>query len=198
MKKKEEKPEELTEHQKIFCYEYIKDWNATNAALRAGYAETSAHSQACRMLKKDKVKKFIDDLIRSTIGNEIESTKLRVLRELKAIAFADITKDVNLVKYTREDGTEYMKVEFNETKDSDNKKAIQSIRATSSGGIEVKYHDKSKALEMLGRSVALFTDKVEHSGGVNISVEDARAIASSIIGKDDETTKTNAKAKKGS
>jgi phage terminase small subunit len=166
MKKKQEKEEELTEQQKMFCYEYIKDWNAGNAARRVGYADNSADQQASRMLKKDKIKKFIDGIIKETLGDEIESTKLKVIRELQSIAFADITKDVNLVKHTREDGSEYLTVEFNETKDSENKKAIASIKATSNGGIEVKYHDKARALELLGRSVTLFVDKIEHSGGM--------------------------------
>lgn len=184
-----EKEEIFTDQQKLFCYEYIKDWNGTHAAIRAGYSETSAHAQSSRLLKHDKVKRFIDDLIKETLGDEIEATKLRVIRELQAIAFADITRDVNLVECKDKDGKSFMHVEFNETKDSYNKKAIASIKATSTGGIEVKYHDKTRALELLGRSVTLFTDKLEHTGQVintninynDLSDEDAKKMFSDMI-----------------
>lgn len=52
----------LNPQQIKFCLEYVKDYNGTQAAIRAGYEEKSAHVQASRMLKKDKVKKFIESL----------------------------------------------------------------------------------------------------------------------------------------
>lgn len=46
---------ELNDRQELFCQEYLVDYNATQAAIRAGYAEESAGVQACRLLKNDKV-----------------------------------------------------------------------------------------------------------------------------------------------
>ena len=40
-----EKPEKLTAKQETFCQEYLIDSNATQAAIRAGYAENSAQEQ---------------------------------------------------------------------------------------------------------------------------------------------------------
>ena len=34
--------------------------------------------------------------------------------------------------------------------------------------IEIKLYDKQKALELLGKHLGMFTDKVEHSGGVTL------------------------------
>jgi len=47
----------LTEKQKRFVAEYIKDYNATQAAIRAGYSEQTAYSQGNRLLKYVDIKK---------------------------------------------------------------------------------------------------------------------------------------------
>lgn len=48
-------------HQR-FCEEYIKDNNATQAAIRAGYAPASARNQANRLMTNDDVLKNIHEL----------------------------------------------------------------------------------------------------------------------------------------
>lgn len=53
---------ELNEKQKRFCHEYIKDRNATKAAIRAGYAEKTAYSQGQRLLKKVEASAYIAEL----------------------------------------------------------------------------------------------------------------------------------------
>ena len=47
-----------------FCQEYIVDLHVTNAAIRAGYAEKSAHVKGSRLLKKDKVRARIEELMK--------------------------------------------------------------------------------------------------------------------------------------
>ena len=42
----------LTDKQQAFCQEYIKDWNATQAALRAGYCANSVKVIGCQNLTK--------------------------------------------------------------------------------------------------------------------------------------------------
>lgn len=46
---------------------------------------------------------------------------------------------------------------------TDKKKAIAGTKQTKNG-IEIKMHDKVRALELLGRHLGLFKDKVEVSG----------------------------------
>ena len=41
---------ELTDNQKAFCDEYLVDFNATQAAIRAGYSEKTANRIASRNL----------------------------------------------------------------------------------------------------------------------------------------------------
>lgn len=45
-----------------FCEEFIVHGHGTKSAIAAGYSETSAHVQASRLLKKDKIKRKIGEL----------------------------------------------------------------------------------------------------------------------------------------
>ena len=71
-------------HEK-FCHEYIKDMNATQAAIRTGYSQKSAESQSSRLLRNDKVKKRVAEL-RDAYFNENIMTAQQVEYELTRIA----------------------------------------------------------------------------------------------------------------
>lgn len=43
--------EGLNERQRLFCIYYVKSFNATQAAVKAGYSPASAHVTGCRLLK---------------------------------------------------------------------------------------------------------------------------------------------------
>ncbi len=45
----------LTHRQELFCQEFMRDFNATQAAIRAGYSEKTAAQQGCRLLTNVKV-----------------------------------------------------------------------------------------------------------------------------------------------
>ena len=49
----------LTEKQKKFCDEYIKDFNGLQSAIRAGYSEKAAKEQASRLLTYANVQEYI-------------------------------------------------------------------------------------------------------------------------------------------
>lgn len=53
----------LSEKQKLFCEEYIIDLNATQSAIRAGYAERSARTTASRLLTNDNIHIYIEKLM---------------------------------------------------------------------------------------------------------------------------------------
>lgn len=52
----------LNAKQRAFTVEYMKDKNATKAAIRAGYSEKTAYSQACDLLKKPEITQAIAEL----------------------------------------------------------------------------------------------------------------------------------------
>ena len=59
----------MTDKQELFCQEYLKEMNATQAAIKAGYSEKTAYSQGQRLLKNVEIKSRIKS-IREQIQNE--------------------------------------------------------------------------------------------------------------------------------
>lgn len=49
----------MTAKQRLFCDEYLIDLNATQAAIRAGYSEKYAHTNAAKLLQITTIKNFI-------------------------------------------------------------------------------------------------------------------------------------------
>lgn len=66
----------MNKQQKKFIDEYIKDLNATQAAIRAGYSEKTAYSQGQRLLKKVEIKsaiqKQVDSMHKKSIADAEE------------------------------------------------------------------------------------------------------------------------------
>ena len=78
----------LTEKQKRFCEEYLIDFNATQAALRAGYSQKTAYSIGDENLRKPEIQSEIQTLIQKRserTGINADS----VIKELVKIAFAE-------------------------------------------------------------------------------------------------------------
>lgn len=71
-------------HEK-FCHEYIKDMNATQAAIRTGYSEKTAKMQGSRLMTNDDIKTRVSEL-REAYFNENIMTAQQVEYELTRIA----------------------------------------------------------------------------------------------------------------
>ena len=158
----------LTAKQIRFVDEYMVDFNATQAAIRAGYSEKTANTIGAQNLAKLSIQAEISrrqkDLQRST-----EVTQERVVKELARIAFANMADYLHVETQTRtkDDGTEttYQIVVLSETEDlsTDQRAALANVKQ-SVNGVEIKLHDKIKALELLGRHIGMFNDKLSLSG----------------------------------
>lgn len=61
----------LTKKERIFADEYIKTTNATQSAIKAGYAENSASVTGSKMLRKPKVRQYIDAIMNERSKNTI-------------------------------------------------------------------------------------------------------------------------------
>ncbi len=79
----------LTPKQQKFVEEYLKDLNATQAAIRAGYSVKNAFKIGSEQLHKTTVKQAIEGAI-SKRNERAELTQDMVVNELRAIAFADV------------------------------------------------------------------------------------------------------------
>lgn len=158
----------LTAKQVRFVDEYLVDFNATQAAIKAGYKAKTAHVIGAENLRKPKIAEEIarrqKDLQRRT-----EISQDRVVKELARIAFADASDYacIETLTYENEDGT-VSPVQIVSPKDTgalsdDQRAAIAGIKQ-GANGIEIKLHDKIKALELLGRHIGMFNDKLSLSG----------------------------------
>lgn len=133
----------LTARQEKFCYEYVIDLNATQAALRAGYSEKTAYSSGSRLLKNVEIQKFIQTL-QADLEKTAGITALKVLKEHKKIAFSD-TSMIREGWMTLKDYEELPK----EIKD-----CIQEVatRETKYGNeIKIKFYDKQKSLDSISK-----------------------------------------------
>lgn len=149
---------EVTEKQKVFADEYLIDLNATRA-YKVAYPtvknDDTAAAAATRMLRNVKVAEYIQERMQER-KKRTEITQDKVLQELAAVAFSNATDYVEV-----RDNTVIVKdtASLSDTQI----KALSGIKE-SRGGIEVKLNDKLKALELLGRHLGMFKDKVEVSG----------------------------------
>ena len=74
----------------LFAVEYLKDFNATLAAMRAGYSPKTAASQGQRLLNSGAVKRLLAEAHARLFEKEVEVSVERVRHEYATIAFADI------------------------------------------------------------------------------------------------------------
>ena len=150
-----------------FAREYVIDLNGKRAAVAAGYSENSAKEQASRLLTKSNVRKRIDRLF-SERASRLEIKADRVLEEIARLAFS------NIQDFTRLDPEGKPVLDFSDVS-RDQYSAVQEIREDATGGTgdgerkvvlrtTVKLADKIRSLELLGRHLKLFTDKVEVTG----------------------------------
>ncbi len=81
----------LTAKQEKFCQEYLVDFNATQAAIRAGYSEKTAGVIGDENLKKPYIAEFIKS-IREKDAINAGITREMVLNGYKKLAFYDSRK----------------------------------------------------------------------------------------------------------
>lgn len=171
MPKQKAKREGLTARQRKFVAVYRAERNATRAAIAAGYSEKTAYSAGARLLKNVGVASALN----KKLAADVEKFDIRgdeILAELRRIALSDIGQafaadgKLKPIHEIPEDTRRAMAgLETDELwapiGDGEGRAHIGDIR-------KVKFWDKLRALELLGKNLKLFTDKVEHSGNVTL------------------------------
>lgn len=155
----------MTEAQKRFCEEYIIDFNATRAYKKAYpncKKDETAKAAGSRLLTNVNVNTYIQELIEEARERN-KITKDMVIEELRKLAFFDIRKLYN------ENGA----LKNIQELDDETAAAISSIetyqefdgygadREYVGDTKKVKTYDKKGSLELLGKHLGLFKDKVE-------------------------------------
>jgi phage terminase small subunit len=145
----------LTPKRQRFAQEYVVDLNATQAAIRAGFAASGAAVEGARLLRNPKVGAEISRL-QAQRNERTQISADRVLAELARIAFSDMRR---FVKWGA-NGIEL--VESEALNDDDARCVAEVSRSADGGSVKFKLHDKTAALERIGRHLGMFTEKMEH------------------------------------
>jgi len=157
MSKKESKVK-LSDKQRAFCHYYIIDWNATKAAILAGYSENSAQQIGSENLLKPVIQDYIEE-IQKDIAKEAGISFLSQVLELKKIAYTDIstlfTDWVSLEDF--ESLTPKQKGAILEISYKKDIKHVNEDADIETEFVKLKLHDKIRAIQeinkMLGYSI---------------------------------------------
>ena len=164
----EDSTSRLTAKQTRFVAEYLIDLNATQAAIRAGYSLKTAAHTAMEQLQKPAV----NGALQKAMAKREHRTEIKqddVLREIACLSFSDITHyeidDSGNVKLAANAPANAMHAV------SSLKKTIRTFKNdTTEITTALKLWSKPDALNMTGKHLAMFTEKVEHSGSINLNI----------------------------
>ena len=180
---------QITDRMKKFVDEYLVDFNATAAAIRAGYSESTAQEQSSQLLARPDIRALIAEG-QKAIAERTQSFQDDAVSELKIVGFSDLADFLSV----KEGGIVEQKP-FNELTKAQTrciKKIKQTVRSSHSADgsilhqtavLEVELFDKLKALELLGRHLGMFNDTLRLEGALPlmISFEVAPPVADIII-----------------
>ena len=146
----------LPPKQRRFVQEYLVDLNATQAAIRAGYAAKNADVQGPRLLGNVRIQAALQEAI-GRREKRTEITADRVLNELAKIAFSDLTDFVEF-------GPEGIKIKPSDQVDGAALSEVSEMVTMAATTTSVKLHPKMRALELLCKHLGLTPDRHQLSG----------------------------------
>lgn len=145
----------LNEKQQRFVDEYLIDLNATQAAIRTGYSAKTADVQGSRLLANVKVQQAIS-VAMAERSKRTGVNQDRVVLELAKMAFVKMTDVVDSNGRIKTDASD------------DDLSCIESVKYKSSDTDtgssverEVKIASKIKSLELLGKHLGMWNDKLD-------------------------------------
>lgn len=138
----------MNARQELFCEEYLKDMNATQAAIRAGYSEKTAYSQGQRLLKNVEIKNKLQE-----IREKIQDENIATIKDIEEFLSLSMNGEMEeeVVSVVGE-GEGYSKV-------------VKSKK-------QISLRERLKAAELLGKRYGLYTDKVDMTQALTIVFED--------------------------
>lgn len=143
----------LTDKQKEFVRQYLVDLNATQAAIRAGYSMKTAYRQGADLLQKTSIREAIEKA-QAKRARRVEVTQDYVLSNLVEVVERTMQRapvlDRKGEQVTDEEG-----------------RAVWTFDAKGA----------NRALELLGKHLGIFTDKVK----AEVSGPDGGPVASEIV-----------------
>lgn len=195
----------LTKSEKLFADAYLadKDLNGTQAylSIHPNSSKQAAGVSAHRMLKNAKIQLYIADKMKER-EKRTEITQDMVVKELACMAFAKASDYAKVIEhqavYTTDDGTRIplydkdgkellvkaVDVQLTDNLTEDQVRAIAGIK-NGKYGVEVSLNDKTKALELLGRHLGMFKDKLDISGALDTEKSKLDDLIAQMVGEDE-------------
>lgn len=143
----------LTDKQKEFVRQYLVDLNATQAAVRAGYSVKTAYRQGADLLQKTSIREAIEKA-QAKRARRVEVTQDYVLSNLVEV----VERTMQRAPVTDRKGEQVTDEEG---------RAVWTFDAKGA----------NRALELLGKHLGIFTDKVR----AEVSGPDGGPVASEIV-----------------
>jgi len=134
----------LTPKQQRFVEEYLIDLNATQAAIRAGYSEKTAKSIGQENLTKPDIQKEIEEA-QSKLSERTGITQEYVLNNIQKVVERCMQQEAVRAR----DGSPLL---------------VEGPEGDLACLFEFKETGALKGLELLGKHLGLFKDKIEHTG----------------------------------
>lgn len=164
----------LTPKQARFVAEYMVDLNATQAAIRAGYSEKTAHTIGHENLSKPEIAAALAER-QEALAEKVGVTTEMVVEELVALAFYD---PADLASLTDEQGNA---VQITGPLDIPKlpkhiRKAIVGWAWDKAGNFTLKFAPKTATLQLLGQHLGMFKQELEVTvrEGLPKALEEAR------------------------
>lgn len=202
---------DLTDRQRLFCLLYVRCFNATKAAIKAGYSRDTAGEQGYQLLQKTSIREEIARLKQNRLNREMLDEH-DIFQRYMDIAFSDIT---DFVTFGREDVPLMGAFGPLKTKDPETgeevalKKTVNTIRFRESGevdgtlisevkqgrdGASIKLMDRLKALDWLTAHMGMATEEqrarveqlraqTQRITGEGMEIEDMTEIEAELYGE---------------
>lgn len=159
----------LTAKQRKFINEYLKCFNAAEAARRAGYSERTARYIGCENLTKPNIaaaiKKHFDQ---SAMSRDEVLSRLGDMGRASIEDFTTVIEGVPNGLY----------LDMEKARAAGKLHVIRRAKYDSEGRLEIELHDSQAALDKLARAHGLYNDKLEVTG------EGGAPIAIAIVSKE--------------
>jgi len=147
----------LNPKQQLFCIEYLKDFNATKAAIRVGYSKDTAAEIGHENLKKPHIQNELSGQISELLAQAKIPLEKQIFEYWMKRAFYDVSEIVDLNGNLILNEKQLRKKGLHVCIDSINKRMTESGKVT----IQYKFADKDKAVEMLQKYIQMIKEKLD-------------------------------------
>lgn len=142
----------LVAKQQLFVEEYLIDYNATAACIRAGYSAKNASKIGPELLGKPRIRLELNKR-QAEISKKYGASKERLINQLSKVIFTPMNEII--------DDKGDLRVDADTT-------LVQEVK-TNRLGTTIKTLDRMKAIELLCKHLGITSDTIKIEGSLNLS-----------------------------